>query len=267
MFMNCSGTDIYYEVHGEGQVLLAIHGFGVDMNIMKSCLEPLFTEKERFKRIYIDLPGMGKTKNDEQVCSADDMLDVLMEFIDKVIGSETFCLVGESYGGYLSRGLIAKLGSSQIEKAAFICPVIFPEQTDRDLPQKNIMVADEVFLTGLSKENRIAFQQENVLLTERVYCRWQSDVKTGLDAGRQKILDTILKHYGFGSWYRETQYSGEVLWLFGKQDHVVGYRDVFLIENHYPYSTIVIINKAGHYLQYEQQEMFEFHMKNWLGLE
>ena len=48
-----------YEIMGEGQPVLLIHGLACDMNLMKGCMEPVFSNVEGYKRIYIDLPGMG----------------------------------------------------------------------------------------------------------------------------------------------------------------------------------------------------------------
>lgn len=38
---------------------MAIH---LDHRLMSGCMEPIFTKREGWRRIYIDLPGMGVTK-------------------------------------------------------------------------------------------------------------------------------------------------------------------------------------------------------------
>ena len=102
--------NIYYEVHGEGKPVICIHGYTVDHNLMKSCLEPVFKdEKTNYKRIYIDLPGMGKTKTVPWIKNADIMLDILMDFINYITAGENFLLAAESYGCYLSMGILKKL--------------------------------------------------------------------------------------------------------------------------------------------------------------
>lgn len=57
------GTDLYYEIYGEGIPILMIHGWGVNHYIMSNCMEPILHDNShRYKRIYIDLPGMGRSK-------------------------------------------------------------------------------------------------------------------------------------------------------------------------------------------------------------
>lgn len=52
-------AEIYYEDIGEGKPILMIHGFSPDSRLMTGCMEPLFTNRTGYRRIYIDLPGMG----------------------------------------------------------------------------------------------------------------------------------------------------------------------------------------------------------------
>ncbi|MEK4721342.1 alpha/beta hydrolase [Priestia sp. FSL W8-0524] len=63
MHINFEGMELHYEVVGEGIPTLMIHGFGVDMNVMKGCMEPYFSNNTHsYQRIYLDLPGMGESK-------------------------------------------------------------------------------------------------------------------------------------------------------------------------------------------------------------
>ncbi len=56
---------ISYEVRGEGRPLLALHGWPLDHRAMVGAFEPIFAKRKGWKRIYPDLPGMGKTKGAE----------------------------------------------------------------------------------------------------------------------------------------------------------------------------------------------------------
>ncbi|MDR1770211.1 MAG: alpha/beta hydrolase [Hungatella sp.] len=50
------------------------------------------------------MPGFGSSKGNPSIKNADDMLAFLINFIKEVIKDESFLLVGQSYGGYLSLG-------------------------------------------------------------------------------------------------------------------------------------------------------------------
>jgi len=78
-------AEIYYKEIGEGKPILLIHGFTPDHRLMSGCMEPILTARDGYRRIYIDLPGMGRTKNYNGINSSDDMLDTLFDFIEAVL--------------------------------------------------------------------------------------------------------------------------------------------------------------------------------------
>lgn len=86
--------------HGpaHGTPVLAIHGWTPDHRLMTGCLEPVFGACEGYRRLYPDLPGMGRSSAAGVDC-ADDVLARLEDLVDQRIGTEPFLLVGESYGG------------------------------------------------------------------------------------------------------------------------------------------------------------------------
>lgn len=64
-----SETPIYYEIYGHGNSIICLHGFTEDGSSMKGCLEPIFKHISGYRRIYVDLPGMGKSPvNDTPKC-------------------------------------------------------------------------------------------------------------------------------------------------------------------------------------------------------
>ena len=96
---------IYYEIHGSGRPVLMIHGWSPDHRLMKGCMEPVFQAIDTpWQRIYFDLPGMGKTRGQPWITGSDQMLSLVLEFIDGIIPHQHFVVAGESYGGYLARG-------------------------------------------------------------------------------------------------------------------------------------------------------------------
>ena len=61
MFFTYQGNKLYYKVIGQGKPVLAIHGLGCSSELMEGCLEPIFEKHAGYKRIYLDLPGMGRS--------------------------------------------------------------------------------------------------------------------------------------------------------------------------------------------------------------
>lgn len=72
--------------HGTGRPVLVLHGAGVDHREAEECFEPALDGVAGLRRVYPDLPGMGRTIAPETVRSADDVLDTLLAVADEVTG-------------------------------------------------------------------------------------------------------------------------------------------------------------------------------------
>lgn len=99
--MECQvrGITMNYEEIGAGRPLLLLHGWACDNRHMINAFEPLFTKRSGWRRLYPDLPGMGKTRSADWITRQDQMLDVVIDFIDAIAPGERFVVAGTSYGG------------------------------------------------------------------------------------------------------------------------------------------------------------------------
>jgi len=147
MYCEVGGVSVYYEIRGEGFPVLMLHGYGIDHNVMVGCMEPLFKSRPGYRRIYIDLPGMGQSKAPEWLTNSDQVLDIVVEFSEKAING-SFLVAGESYGGYIARGMVNKI-SSRIDGVLLICPVMVGERSKRQLPPRTVFVRDEKLLASI----------------------------------------------------------------------------------------------------------------------
>jgi len=261
--LSINDLEINFEMIGEGKPVVMIHGFTPDSRLMKGCMEPIFSKREGYKRIYLDLPGMGETAGSEAVNSTDDMLEIVINFIDTLIPGQSFLLVGESYGGYLSRGIIAKR-KDKVEGVAFICPMIIPEMEKRSLPEHVVIIEDEEFIHKLSEEEREDFRSNHVVLDQNTWFRYKNEVVSGCSIADQQFLSKIRQRYGFQFDVDSVSFESPSVFLLGLQDSVVGYKDAFNILNNFPRATFAILDKAGHNLQIEQEVLFNNLINEWL---
>ena len=256
-------ANIYYEDLGEGTPILMIHGYTPDHRLMSGCMEPVFTKKEGWRRIYLDLPGMGLTKEYSEISSSDEMLNAVLEFIQVVLPNQDYVLAGESYGGYLARGLIKKK-PEQILGAACICPVIVPLLKDREVEPHNILRTDERFLESLSKEEEADFRTNNIVLNEYTWSRYNKEILSGCKIGDENFLNKLKKEYRFSFEIDQADFSKPSLFLLGKQDSSVGYKDALSLMDRYSRGTFAVLDTAGHNLQIEQPELFNSLVNEWL---
>ena len=266
--MQCKikNVSINYEVIGEGKPVVMIHGYYVDKKVMAGCMEPIFSVKEGYKRIYIDLPGMGKSESADWIINSDIMLEIVIDFIEKIIPNENFLIAGNSYGGYISRGVIYKM-ADRIDGIVLICPLIIPDYKNRNLPEHIVLVKDNILLSKLAQEEAEDFNSSMVVQSERIYERYQNEIMAGVKIANSEFLQGIMKNgYGFSFDVDKVNKALDkpALILLGKQDSCVGYKDAWNILENFPRATFAILDRAGHSLQIEQEEVFNSLISEWL---
>lgn len=260
-------SPIYYEQHGEGIPVLCIHGFPEDHRVMQSCLEPIFETLTGYCRIYVDLPGMGKSPANHNIANADDMIDIIQQFIDQVIGNHHFLLIGQSYGGYLSLGL-ALLSSERIMGIYFLCPCVVSDRSKRRLPRKVITQYQDVTLSSQDKQiDYDDFISMAVVVTDSTWTRYKQEVLPGLKCADTEFTEPYQKNgysFSFESKFQTIFFEKPASFLMGRQDDCVGYEDTFQLMECFPRASYSIIDGAGHNLQIEQPQRFEDDFLNWL---
>jgi pimeloyl-ACP methyl ester carboxylesterase len=258
------GMSIYYESIGPGLPIIMIHGRGPDHRSLKGCMEQCFMCYDGlFRRIYFDLPGLGKTKGNEWLSSADKMLELVIDFIEGLIPNQSFLLVGNSYGGYLARGIVKKR-QNLVKGLLLICPSV---EHKTQLPKICVLEKDDSLKGTLSDEETSYFEPVVVRQTNQVWMRFKEEILPGLKiADHTFIKNNWGKKYAAYNFDVELEYPLEkpVLIIMGKQDSIVGYSDSWDSLKDYPRASFVVLDNAGHALQIEQPELFHCLTKEWL---
>jgi pimeloyl-ACP methyl ester carboxylesterase len=256
---------LHHVAEGEGTAVLALHGWTPDHRLMSGCLEPIFTELPGYRRLYPDLPGMGRSPAGS-IDSSDGIMAAVRDFIDTEIGDVPFVLIGESYGGYLARGLIAER-PEQILGLGLICPIgVALEHADRTVPEHVVLESDPAAIATLTPEEAEDFTEITVLQTADVLRQYRQDVVPGLDAADVEAMARIRENWALTI----APESGPVyprpsLILCGRQDSATGYADQFPLLPHYPRATYAVLDMAGHNLQIEQPALLDVLVRDWLA--
>jgi pimeloyl-ACP methyl ester carboxylesterase len=253
---------IDYEVIGNGTPVLIIHGWGISKLTMKGAFEPVFAELNGYKRYYIDLPGMGDSGHGD-VKNSDDMLELIHGFAVDVIG-EPFIIIGQSYGGLLTRGFVNKY-PELIKKIILLVPCIIPGVRQGRVEPLTVVEKDDELLSSLTKEERDNFTMMNVVLTKDVWERYNRYLLPALNSADWDYLNNVLEgSFSFDPDALKEPCTKPCLIIAAKQDTEVGYKDQFDLMQKYPNATYCAVERAGHNLQIEQPEIFEGLVKNWL---
>lgn len=262
------GANFHYVQVSRGKPVLLLHGFTLDHRSIKAWCEPVFRRSpSTYRRIYPDLPGMGKSRFKGGIASADRMLEVLLEFVKKVIGSEPFLIVGSSYGGYLARGLLHRLGD-QIDGMALLCPVVVADKDRRILPPMFVIERNETLrkkVEGGGDENEKETFSFLTLQRAKVWKRCLEEILPGTRACDPESIRSMERHYGFTFEHELTdRFEKPVLLLTGRHDTLVGYRDSLRLLDLYPRASFLVLDRAGHNLPIEQPRIFEALLQDWI---
>jgi pimeloyl-ACP methyl ester carboxylesterase len=101
--LNRDGVSLYYEVHGEGPVLLLTHGFASTSQMWAAQVGP-FSQGRRV--VTWDMRGHGRSDAPDDpsaYCEAETVAD--MAALLDAVGAERAVIGGMSLGGYMSLGL------------------------------------------------------------------------------------------------------------------------------------------------------------------
>ena len=98
--LNRDGVEIYYEVHGEGPVILLTHGYSSTSGMWKGQVETLAA---KHKLVIWDMRGHGESDYPaDQAAYTEEATVADMAALLDVVGAKTAIVGGLSLGGYMS---------------------------------------------------------------------------------------------------------------------------------------------------------------------
>lgn len=257
MYCTVRGAKAYYEEIGRGRPIINVHGWPAEHGQMLQMMEPLFEQRQGWRRIYLDLPGMGRTPGPDWLTTHDQMLDFVAEFTE-LMTDEAPLLVGHSYGAQLVLGLLQRC-PHRYTGALLLSPG-GPAAEEELAP--TVFGEDPAFLDALDAERPLLkfFVVRTLPVLEIV----RSQALPGVACADYEFLARIDQGPDF-TYLEETArpFEGPVLVCSGRQDPA-GYRRISALLHRFPRGTLAILDRAGHLLFAEQPNMFRHLASEWL---
>lgn len=259
--MKCDLGDlaIFYETYGTGRPIVILPGQPSDHGVMLRFMEPLFTQRDGWLRLYPDLPGTGRTPGSDRLATHDQMLDAVLAFIDTVIPGQRFVVAGLSYGGYLARGVVYRRAAS-IDGVLLCAPQVKAEPAQAHLPPRTTLVEDPTLVAQLGPgAGLIVVQSPTVVEAVR-------DVLAEVQLADHTFLARLeaAGPFSFDVDTLPAPFGGPTLMLTARQDHLCGYRDTWDLLDNYPRATFAVLDRAGHFVNIEQDVLCQVLMREWL---
>lgn len=262
-FHEVNGLPVHYVEYGSGVPVVALHGWMVDRHYTEAMLEPVFTGRHGYRRIYVDSPGMGQTPVPKRISSTGDMLEVILEFIDGVLGDEPFLIAGHSHGGLLARA-VANRRLTQVLGLAVINS-LGNSAEDEETPTHVVLHRSGDLDGILEPALEAEYPGYLVIQTPETLQRFAEREGPGMASADQTALERIHKNF----YLPEPPERGEpftkpALILTGRQDSFTGYAQGWAWLPHYPRASYVVLDSAGHGLPHEQVGLTEALVGEWL---
>lgn len=255
---------------GEGFPVLIIHGWEMDGKVEQLDFEPIFNKIPGLRRIYVDLPGMGKTPAND-VKDMEDIYHRLVQFIDTRLGQSRFLIIGTSCGGYLARA-IAQEYTKQVDGLLLRVPLIEPADSRRDLDAFKPLVANEQLMSNMSTEDKSLLG--NIIVQTPGYvkalkAKYDQAVLPAMKAADNQVLDSIRAdpnryQLSFSLDNENAKFLAPTLIVCGRQDETVGYRDSLRLLELYPRSTYVVLDRGMHGLPIDETGLFDALVRDWI---
>jgi pimeloyl-ACP methyl ester carboxylesterase len=243
---------VHYVEQGGGVPVLALHGAGVDHREVMACLDPVFEAIPGYRRIYPDLPGMGRTAAPGTIRSADDVLEVLSGFIDGVVGDQPLLVLGHSAGAHFAQA-IAGRRPGQVLGLALLCPLLTGLH---DVPEHEVVA-------GTGSLGDAEFRGYFTVQTPQTLDRYEKYVEPGARLADQSALARIGEQWELRA-HEQIPYRRPTLFVTGRQDSTVGYARAWDLLASYPRATFAVLDRAGHALPHEQPQLLGSLVTEWL---
>jgi pimeloyl-ACP methyl ester carboxylesterase len=254
---------VYYDTWGEGAPIVMLHGMPLDRTEMIYEMEPLFAGREGWRRIYVDMPGHGKTPGPDWITNRDGVLDVLEEFIDAVLPGERFLVAGTSYGAYLARGLVYRRGEQIDGVLLNVCPshphLVTGSPTEP--PQRAVLSRNSAIVEQARAEGREWLETVAVIENQGVLAYARAlDGTVADEEFRQRVQGGLSVDVD----RLPEPFPALTLFVLGRQDHWVGYRHAWEIAEQYPRATFAVLDGAGHLVWGERHRLCLALAADWL---
>lgn len=258
---------LHYHEIGTGKPLLILHGWGGNAQVMSHRWEKIVEWPDDARRVYVDLPGHGRTPILTSIQTVDDMLCIIDQFTEEIFSGDNYLLLGLSYGAYIARGLVHR-SADRIDGVCMLVPLIIADDTKRSLATLEVF-EDEPSLSRLVPTeykgifDLLAVRNEQRLQQLSEVINMFDEAPGDIEFREEMRSDPARYSLSFDVDELRGPYEKPTLIVTARQDNVVGYEDAWSILGNYPRATFVVLDRTGHLLDDQDGNLAQL-IQEWL---
>lgn len=255
--MECTvkGLRINYEVMGEGDTVLLLHGWASSLQPYKALMGQL---SQKYRVIAVDLPGMGASEEPKEPWDVDGFADFVLSFMEQ-FPVEKLSLVGHSYGGRIIIKLANRVLPFAIDKIVLIDSAgIKPPASKKKSLRQRVFKVGKWFLSlkPIAKLFPTALEKLRVKFGSADYAAASPMMRQCL----VKAVNEDLSHLLPGI-------KAPTLLVWGDRDTATPISDAKQMEAAIPNAGLAVIPGTGHFSFMENPVLFGRIMASYFGLE
>ena len=254
-FALINGINICYEIHGEGEPILLVHGFGSKKESWIAQTEPL---AKHFKVIRFDNRGAGKSDRPDDPYTmkvfADD-INALLDFL----GIEKTHIIGWSLGGMIVQNTVLKY-PQRVNKMVLIntnygTPDESGAEMYKDMRLNSLKLINEDPVKAFWQSTRTSYhikfrKQMEAEPTKKWYGLWSVDDLIQNDITDPPTEKDIIMQAGAVSTHNTLEKLHEIkndtLLITSSHDRIMPQSVMEEMHGKIPNSTLKVVDKAGH---------------------
>src|SRR5438270_1462203 len=249
MNVSSDGTEIFYEVRGQGVPLILLHPFPLNHQFWQGCI-PLL--EHRYRLIIPDLRGHGDSSPGEGPATMEKHTRDLLQLCNEVgVGKATFA--GVSLGGYI----LFEFWRQARERVAAL--VLANTRATPETPEGR--AHHQKSIDAVQQRGPAQFIDEMI---PRLLARTTLETRQDLVAGarqmmsRMSVQGIVANQQGMmqrpDSIPTLKTISVPVLLIGGEEDTATPLAEAALMKQHIPNARLEVVPRAGHYAAFEQPE-------------
>lgn len=261
-FVEYNHRKIFYQAEGKGKPVLLLHGFAENGNIWNEQIKSL---QDKYFLIIPDLPGSGNSQSLEGKVSLEDYADIIKLIYDEVISknSQQFCMIGHSMGGYITLAFAQKYGPL-LNSFGLFHSSAFADDGDK-------ITARKKGIEFIQKNGSLSFLKASVsnLFSEKTKSEIPELMSKLFDLGKD-IEPSVLIQYYEAMIERPDRISvlenfiKPVLFIIGKNDNAVPLETSLSQCSAPSHSIIHILQNSGHMGLWEEAQLCNTYLENFL---
>ncbi|MBQ8624163.1 MAG: alpha/beta hydrolase [Oscillospiraceae bacterium] len=229
------GLNINYEMRGEGDFVLFLHGWGANMTLFEGLMNVV---SQKYTALALDMPGFGKSDEPKEAWNVDNYVDFVLKFVD-LFKPKSLVLVGHSFGGRVIIKMLARELPFEVRKIILIDAAgIKPKKT---LKQKASLAAYKVGRRVMSlKPLKVLFPDAVENMRKK---RGSADYNSATPIMRETLVKVV--NEDLTCLLPSIKASSLLIW--GTADTATPLSDGEMMEKLIPDAGLVKVNGAGHY--------------------